>query len=162
MATPEHALQIMIHKWVKAHVAHPFVFNSVDRAKRSGQFTHVREKARGMLAGFPDTILLVNGMTITAELKALGKKPTERQAAVGEVIKASGHHWFWCDNVFAYAQALHNFGVPLVGAWGIAADGHDATLASAAIRSEESKTGKVSKKRRNPFAPRYVWKSANV
>lgn len=160
---PEHALQTMVNKWVRNHVAQPHFFTGIDRTKGTSMLTHVREKARGLVAGTPDTLLIVPNLpAITIELKAKGKKVAEdsQQDQVGKRIQASGGLWGWCDSVHGYAALLRAWDVPLIGAWEIAAEGHDATLLGAAIRREETKTGKVSKARSpRKSGPRYVWKT---
>lgn len=150
---PEAALQVMVTKCVRAHVQAPHFFTGIDRSKQTGQFTHARQKSRGIIAGVPDTLLIVPGLpAIAIELKAPGNKPTDMQERVGEAIQAAGGIWGWCDTVLGYMAILLNAGVPLQGRWDLAAAGHDATLASAAIRREEA-GGVVSKKR---YPPREV------
>jgi len=147
---PEHALQVLVTKAVRAHVPQPHRFFSIDRSQATGLFTHVREKARGLVAGTPDTVLLYPGLpAIFIELKAKGRKvlPDSNQQKVGNDIRNAGHHWWWCDSVYDYLHTLQRFGVPLQGNWPVAAFNHDATLESAAIKREEAKTGTVSKRR---------------
>ena len=147
-AQPEHALQVRINRLVREHVAQPHLFLSVDAAKRSHDLARVREKARGVVAGTPDTLLICPGLPLIAiELKAPGNRPTERQEAVGAQIRAAGHRWGWCDSAEGYFALLHGLGVPLIGAWQIAAQHADAILAGAAIRTEEKRTRKPSGKR---------------
>lgn len=147
-AQPEHALQVQINKLVRAHVAHPHLFLSVDAAKRTHDLARVREKARGVIAGTPDTLLIVPTLPLIAiELKAPGNKPTDRQIQVGEAIRAAGHLWDWCDSAEGYFAILDGFRVPLIGAWSIAAQHADALLAGRAIRAEETRTRKPSGKR---------------
>lgn len=147
MITAEHALQVMVNKTIAQHVQHPHFFFSVDRSKRSGQFTHVREKARGLIAGTPDTVLIYPGLpTITIELKAKGEKvkPGSNQELVGNAIIAAGGLWGWCDSVHGCMLFLHYAGVPLIGRWDLTAQHRDALLASAAIRrAEGSRSSKV-------------------
>jgi hypothetical protein len=165
-AHPEHGLQVMVNKFVRAHVPYPHFFCSIDRRAATSKFDHAREKAAGFVAGCPDTILVCPGFALIAvELKAPGKRPTARQFEVGEAIKRSGHIWAWADSVESYAALLHGWGVPLIGRWDIAAQGHDATLAAAAIRREEAKTGKPSRKRvfaQRKAGPRFPWPARAV
>jgi len=134
----------------------PHFFFSVDRSKRSGQFTHVREKSRGLIAGTPDTVLIYPGLpTIAIELKAKGKKVDtgSSQERVGNAIIAAGGRWGWCDSVTSYMVWLECFGVPLHGRWDLTAKHRDATLESAAIRRAET-GGVVSPLRSKPRAAR--------
>ena len=140
MNTPEHNLQVMIKKFVTAHVPQPHYFSCSDRSKPTSMFSHAREKARGIVAGEPDTKLLVPGLpSIHIELKAPGNKPTPKQEYIGDVITASGHKWGWCYNVFQYAQLLLAFGVPLIGRWEITADHYDSILAGSAVKKTQAK-----------------------
>jgi len=148
MIKPEAALQVKINQWSRECVAVPHFFTGIDRSKRSGQFTHVREKARGLVAGTPDTVLLVHGLpSIWVELKAPGNHPTDQQYEVGSAIKHSGHVWDWCDTVEGYATILARRGVRLTTDAHSKAMHADALLAAAAIRREEASTGKPSAKR---------------
>jgi hypothetical protein len=147
-AHPEHNLQTKINQWVRENVPHPHFFFAVDRRQKSGAFTHVREKARGHVRGTPDTVLLFPGLPcITIELKAPGNKPDESQEQVGAVIQASGHFWGWCNSVAGYCALLVRAGVPLGPHAALNAERKDAVLEGAAIRREEARTGKVSRKR---------------
>jgi hypothetical protein len=158
---PEHSLQVLVNKFTRAHVVHPHFFTSVDRAAQRSKFDHMRQKAAGQISGVPDCLLVVPGFAlICVELKAPGKRPTSRQFEVGEALRKAGATWAWCDSVEGYATILRSLDVPLTGRWDIAAQAHDATLAGAAIRREETRTGRVSKARRayqpKP-GPRYQW-----
>lgn len=147
-AQPEHNLQTKINQWVRENVPHPHFFFAVDRRKKSGMFSHVREKARGHVAGTPDTVLLFPGLCcITIELKAPRKTPDENQEQVGAVIQEAGHFWGWCDSVAGYCALLVRAGVPLGPLAALNAERKDAVLEGAAIRREEARTGKVSRKR---------------
>lgn len=147
---PEHNLQVKIAQFVRECVPHPHFFFAVDRRQKSGIYSHVREKARGHVAGTPDTTLLFPSLpAITVELKAYGKKPEPGgdQERVGGVIQASGHLWAWCDTVAGYAAILVRFGVPLTPYALLRAEHFDGILQAAAIKREEAKTGKPSRKR---------------
>jgi len=157
----EFSLQILLNKWVKECVPTPHFFSSSDRSQKHGRYEHVRQKARGIIAGIPDTQLIVPGFApIAVELKAPGNKPTEQQIRVGKAIIAAGGHWDWCDSVFGYWQILYRLGVPLHAHAETAAMAKDATLLNAAIAHEENKTGRVSAKRKQE--PRYVMSKAMV
>lgn len=149
MNHPEWELQVQIAHTVRDHVPMPHLFFSVDRSKRLGRFSHVREKARGMMAGVPDTILIYPGFPVIAiELKAKGERvePGSTQERVGHAIQAAYGHWTWVDSVHDYMLYLNNIGIPLHGRWDLTAAHRDALLASAAIKREEA-GGVVSKKR---------------
>ena len=148
MRHPEHSLQVALVKLVRVYVAQPHLFISVDAAKSASSMQRIREKARGVLSGTPDTLLVVPTLPLIAvELKAPGNRPTDRQMQVGAAITAAGHHWGWADSCAEYFRLLSAWGVPVIGTWWLAAQDADARLASAAIRAEESKTGRPSRAR---------------
>jgi hypothetical protein len=132
---PEANLQVMIVKFVRETVAMPFFFTSIDRTRKSSPGQHLREKARGMVSGTPDTLLVVpNKPAITVELKAVGGWPTERQEQVGAAISAAGGIWAWCDSVSGYCRILRNAGIQLPAHAEQLALRHDDTLARAAAK----------------------------
>lgn len=153
-AQPEHALQVMVNKFVREAVPQPHFFCGVDRSKATSRFTHAREKARGLIAGTPDTLLVCPGLPLIAvELKAPGNTPTEQQEQVGADIQASGHVWGWCDTVTGYAAILRAAGVALHPRADIYAAGHDATLSNAMARRKEAKaSGTIPARRSKPQA----------
>ena len=102
-------------------------FFAFDRSAPSGRFTHMREKARGVRKGTPDTLLRIAGYpNIWAELKAPGKKPTDEQIDIGRRLEAVGDVWFFADSVVAYATQLRNAGVVMSPRWREHAEDHDA------------------------------------
>jgi hypothetical protein len=114
----------------------------------------VREKARGLISGTPDTVLIYPGLpTITIELKAKGQKVKSgsNQELVGQAIMAAGGEWGWCDSVLEYMKILYRIGIPLTGRWDLTAQHRDALLEGAAIRRAEA-GGVVSPARRKPRA----------
>jgi hypothetical protein len=136
----EHALQICVNRWVREYVPQPHFFFAIDRNQASGQFTHVREKARGLVAGTPDTVLLCPNLpAIAVELKAPGNTPSDAQVMVRDKIVAAGHIWSWADSVRGYAGILVGHGVALRPGWVFAAERADAVLEGAAIRRKEAK-----------------------
>jgi hypothetical protein len=147
-AHPEHALQVKLNQWQREHIPQPHFFASVSRQQKTAQFTHNREKMAGQVAGMPDTILQCpNKPIIAVELKAPGNKPTDAQEAVGAAIIAAGGCWGWTTTVEGYARFISECGIQLTNwAW-LAAANADAILESAAIRRDETKTGKPSRKR---------------
>jgi hypothetical protein len=152
---PEHALQVKVNQFVREVVLEPHVFFSIDRSARHAQFEHVRQKARGMIAGISDTVLLCSGIpAIIVELKAPGKTPDDNQYRFGAAVQSSKHYWGWCDSVAGYRILIAGFGVPMRPDAALIAARHDAALESAAIRREEAMTGKPSPKRKAP--PRFT------
>lgn len=160
-AHPEHALQVKVNQWVRECVPAPHFFCSVDRAAKRSPMDHVRQKAAGFVSGTPDTLLLVPGLPcIAVELKAGSNRPTEQQFRVGQAITIAGHTWRWCSSVLEYCRLLGALGVPLRPGAAVLAAHHDAVLAGAAIKREESRTGKPSAKRKPQ--PRFTASKAVV
>jgi hypothetical protein len=103
--------------------------------KATAAFTHTREKARGLIAGTPDTLLLIPGLPcILVELKAPGNAHTGRQNEVGSAIALAGPSWNWCNSIRGYMDIIAALGVPLLDRAADLADKHDAVLAAAATR----------------------------
>lgn len=137
---PEHRLQVRVNRWVREYVPSPHFFFGIDRSQASGQFTHVREKARGLVAGIPDTVLLCPNLpAIAVELKAPRNRPSDAQELVRDKIVAAGHIWRWTDSVRGYASILETYGVALRAGWLLAAERSDAALSDAAIRRKAAK-----------------------
>ncbi len=112
----EHILQVRIREFVRDAVDAPHEFLAFDRSAAGGQFTHDRERSRGIRSGTADTLLMVAGMPdIWVELKRRGEKPEPGgdQEKFGEAVIAVGRMWFWADTVESYHQGLVRCGVPL-------------------------------------------------
>lgn len=151
----EHILQVQIKKWVRGAVDAPHVFLAFDRSKAAGQWTHMMEKARGVQAGTPDTLLCVKGFApIWCELKAEGNEPTAAQIALGRALRGTGCHCSWTTTVGEYRRWLVIIGVPLRTNAEYQALQADAAVASLIAKAE----AKAPKAKRAPRAvgPRYL------
>ena len=149
MISPEHILQKHILQWTREAIAVEHLFMAFDRSKPSGQWTHMREKARGVLAGTPDTLLVVKGLRrIWCELKAPGNKPTASQALLGQKLRDLGDEWFWCFTVEEYYRMLLIDGVILHPNALFLAMHHDAAVESEVARTRLRKpSSRVTKPR---------------
>lgn len=158
----EHCLQKHIKLFVSDAVDCPHEFFAFDRSKKASQFTHMREKARGMRKGTPDTLLEAKGIIpIWCELKAPGNKPDADQNEMGRRLLAIGRFWTWATSVEQYRQYLAGCGVPLRrNAVLIAAD-HDARVAGEIMRAE-AKVGKPRAVVRKPRASQSAIKRWNT
>ena len=134
---PEHSLQVQVRKWVKECVAIDYEFFAFDRSKAHSQMTHFFEKARGIQAGTPDTLLMPGEgyLNVWCELKAGKNKPSEIQEHVGARIIKLGENWFWANSVVSYAEGVHKLGIPLCGGWLARAVARDVILAAGATKS---------------------------
>jgi hypothetical protein len=130
-----------------------------DRGKASARFTHLRQKARGVLAGTPDTLLLVHGhMPVWCEVKAPGGKPTPQQEAIGGELMRMGCGWTWARSVEEYYAALLSFGIPMRDQANMTATYHDGCVAAVIERAEAKVAASLSgkpKRGRKP-GPRFV------
>lgn len=134
-AQPEHGLQIQINKFVREMVASSHQFASHDRSPARTALQHAREKMRGMVAGWPDTeLLLPGGVTFRCELKAPGNYPTEEQRVVGARLRALGHPWAWANSVTGYLKAAREAGVPFHPNADLRAEDLDLVLQGAAMK----------------------------
>ena len=136
---PEHDLQVMIRKFVAEAVKGDHLFIAFDRSRKQSPMQHMFEKARGLLKGTPDTILLTPNLpAIWVEIKAPGKTVSSlsyEQHLMGDTIKRCGHVWFWANSVVGYGQQLKAAGVPLVPWWPELAEKRDGILAAGAVKS---------------------------
>lgn len=141
--SPEHALQIRIKRFVSECVVAPHRFLAFDRSKKQSLRQHIREKARGLESGTPDTVLIVPGPSIWCELKAAESRegPTDNQEAIGGDIIAAGHYWCWAKSVEQYRAHLVRFGVPLRPNAAIVAMRYDALIEGWNMK----RTGKIKR-----------------
>lgn len=139
----EHILQVALVRFVRESVSAPHEFMSFDRGKAAGQWSHMREKARGVKAGTPDVLLLVEGKApIWCELKAPGNKPTEQQIDMGNRLMAVGCWWSWVTSVSTFYEWIRSIGVELRANAEFLAMHADAGVLSK-IGAAETKAGKA-------------------
>ena len=138
---PEHTLQKHIMQFVREELPGSEFF-SFDRSAAYGQWSHARQKARGVRRGTPDTLLIAQGKHVWCELKAPGNKPDDMQQAIGIRLIAVGDAWFWATTVTGYATWLVGFGIPMRSGWGIRAADHDARV-QGEIERAMMKAGKL-------------------
>lgn len=139
----EHILQVALVRFVREAVSAPHEFMSFDRGKAAGQWSHMREKARGVKAGTPDVLLLVEGKApIWCELKAPGNKPTEQQVDIGNRLMAVGCYWSWVTDIGTYHAWLVSLGIRLHPNAELLATLADAGVLSK-IAAAETKAGKA-------------------
>lgn len=117
----EHILQAFAVKFLRAAIEGDYIFLSFDRSKPPGRSREAqlgamaRQKARGIQAGTPDSVLLVPNMPpMWIEWKAVKQRPTPQQTAMGNDLQCKiGHHWGWYDNITDAYAWLHDLGVPM-------------------------------------------------
>lgn len=135
IAHPERELQTQVRKFVREMVACSHQFAAHDRGPARTELQYSREKMSGMVAGWPDTeLLLPGGVTFRCELKAPGNHPTEEQRVVGAKLRSLGHPWAWANSVTGYLKAAREAGVPFRPYADLRAQDLDLVLQGAAMK----------------------------
>lgn len=152
MIQREHIFQRYLKTWVRDCVAVEHLFLSRDAAKITTVYGRAKDKARGILAGDPDTVLHVKGLpAIYAELKTPGGEPSEAQCYMGARLTVLGCHWFWVTTVDQYMQEIDALGVPLVTNAEYQAMQADAKIEAAIAKAAAKKPARTTKP-----APRFT------
>ena len=139
----EHSIQKHGKLWAAECIAVPYAFLAFDRAAKYSQWSHMKQRARGVVPGTPDTLTRVRPIpNIWAEWKQPGQEPSANQLAFGEMIRSLGDYWFCVHAVAEYAGVLHQCGVPLRAGWQLRAEDHDARV-QGEIERAEMKVGRV-------------------
>lgn len=156
----EHILQVRLRLWVREAVVSPHKFFAFDRSAARGQWTHAREKARGIQRSTPDTLLCLQDEMLWAELKDPRlnldddrfRKRWPDQWQMGMDLIDIGHSWHWFQSVVAYYEWLIP-GIDLTPNANFLAVQADATVASL-IEAAELKRGVLPKRLRVAKGPR--------
>lgn len=130
MAESEHALQIAVKKWCRECIAERYVLLAFDRSKAPGQFTHAREKARGIRAGTPDLQILFRGRSVWIELKAASGTVSEAQTALHAEMGEVGHAVHVCRSVVEVMGVLVAAGLKTTPTAALHAEAKDRFLAT--------------------------------
>jgi hypothetical protein len=67
--------------------------------RRAKAIAQGKAKAKGMMPGFPDLIILWCGRFLAIEVKADGNYPDPQQRDVGALIEKNGGTWAWARSV---------------------------------------------------------------
>jgi len=113
MAGPEHKIQVAIIKWLRAvmpvcMIAH--VRNEHGKAGKSGMLAAQRQKAAGVMSGFPDLICLpyANVGAFFIEVKSARGRVSTQQQQVHAMLRERGYPVCVArsvDDVRAFLQA---------------------------------------------------------
>ena len=152
---PESRLQSAVVKFARHCNEGPHLVLAHDRSAPTDSMDHFWQSTRGVLAGTPDTQLLVPGFSVWCELKWARGKPSERQYDIGRQIIAAGHKWFWTNSVEGYRAGLEAAGVALTPNARVVAMNYDAALVEAA-------GGVVRKATRQPRAEKPTRRALNA
>jgi len=137
----EHILQKHARLWAREALACEHKFMAFDRGQAAGQFSHERERQRGIVRGTPDTLLRVKGLPpIWCEFKRPGNEPTPAQYAMGDDLQALGDYWSWRNSVESYRVLLIACGVRMRPNAEFLALHHDGSVATE-IAKAEAKAG---------------------
>lgn len=147
MAFPEHNFQTKVKQWVRDCVAEPHVLLAHDRTHNHGTRQHIYEAARGIVAGTPDTQLLVRGRSLWVELKVKGGVLSPTQKALHPRMAAVGHPVSVAYSVTEYMGACLAAGVKLTAHAAMRAQMMDALLEAARPVKPPSKPRAARKKR---------------
>jgi hypothetical protein len=124
----------------------PHKLLAFDRSKKTGQFTHLRERARGITKATPDTLLMVVEFPgIWWEWKDRGQKPDDDQHRMLQELRDLGQHAGWSDSIVDYHAALAAIGVPMRPNAALLAQHYDLS-ADGVIAKAEMKRGQPPKK----------------
>lgn len=131
-------------------------FLAFDRSAPRGKFSHLAEKARGVEANTPDTLLMVVDLRdIWTEWKWPPNKPNAGQIAMGQNLMDLGRWWSWADNIQVWAEWLFSLGVEMRADFRSIAERHQAAAESTIARAE-LKRGTVPKSAKSRAEPRYT------
>ncbi len=156
----EHVVQKHARLWVREALAIQHEFFAFDRSKKTSQWSHMREKMRGVQAHTPDTLLkILERKVVWCEFKAPGKEPSEEQYAMGARLVDLGDDWFWTTTVTYYYRWLKNVGIPMHNNAEFLATLHDASV-DTEIAKAELKAGMLPKRR--PTSPHSAKPSART
>ncbi len=143
----EAILQVHAIQWAREAIAVPYKLLAFDRSKASGQWTHMREKARGVARATPDTLLIVDQPPlghIWCEFKSPGNKPDADQMRMGAELVELGDEWFWTDSVGGYREYLLGLGLEMRPNAAFLALHHDGRIATE-VALAEAKAGTAKK-----------------
>lgn len=108
---PEDRVQLGILEYLEAVLPHAIVAHIPNGGRRSLS-EGKRFKALGVVAGFPDLIILPGqGRAYFLEVKAGRNKPTPEQEAFGEDVRGLGCGWAVVRNLDDVRLALKAWGV---------------------------------------------------
>ena len=141
MIHKEWIFQEHLRAWVSRAVAVPHIFMCHDRGGKKTELQLIFERKRGILPGWPDTELcLQGGRTFRCELKARGKAVAagSAQEFILSRLNMLGHSAGQADCVLAYAEACERWSIPLKANWRTLAQLADASI-DAEIREKEAK-----------------------
>jgi hypothetical protein len=113
-AQPEHALQQKVFVYLRRALPPGSYVTSIDHARKATEAQRLMLRARGVLPGIPDMVVLVAGFpAIWIELKAPSGTASENQIVTAEAIARNGHRCFEARSVDEVEAYLHQMGVPL-------------------------------------------------
>lgn len=150
MTAREHTFQAFAAKFVEAALDEPHLFLAFDRAKPPGRSrgaqlaAMARQKARGMKAGTPDTLLITAGASIWCEWKAPGEevRDGDQQDVMGQTLLGLGHHWSWCSSIIVYHDWLESIGIRMRRNSAIIAADYQGKAEAAAARPKAARSYK--------------------
>ena len=116
---PEHSLQRAAVDYLAAAVGPPGVcregvlWHSIDHANARDARAGANRKARGVVAGIPDIVLVRAGRLHGLELKSRAGRLSDAQVAYRDALLAAGGDYVVARTLDDVAFALAGWGVPL-------------------------------------------------
>lgn len=136
----EHELQRAVFQFVRDAIDRPpgeWLFTAIDAAQQSTMNQRARNAARGVMTGFPDTLLIVRDRIYVAELKWGKAKPGNDQATVIERLIHIGVPVGVAVSVVEYGEFLDYYSAPLRRHWRTIAEDLDLKVAARIAKLEE-------------------------
>ena len=149
MIGPEHALQVAIKRWVRENVLRPHVWLAFDRTRKTSAMQHIAEANRGLRAGTPDTVLMIDGAAVWVELKAGRNTTSEQQDELHKEMAGVGFTVGVCWSVEQYAYELHARHIALRAGAFDRAQAADAKLAAPKV-AKKGRKGRAPKAKPEP------------
>lgn len=159
----EHELQKAVFQFVKDAIDLPpgqWLFTAIDAAQQSTTNARGRNAARGVMTGFPDTLLIVRDSIYRdsiymAELKWGTAKVSDDQAAVIEHLIRMGVPVGVATSVVEYGEFLDYNSAPLRRHWRTIAEDLDLKVA-ARIAKLEARRDNPGSARASKTPPRFT------
>ena len=109
----EFKLQCVIVDYLRYALPPRAIWTAFPAGEARSVLTGVRLKRAGLACGWPDIIVLSDGLFLGIELKTPCGELSDAQALVGDGIVANGGKFFVCRSLDDVVSALGSAGVPL-------------------------------------------------
>jgi hypothetical protein len=128
----EARLQSRARMFLDKFLAPPAYWSSVGHERKQTLRQGQMQKARGIKRGLPDIMVWSPGYFLGIELKAGKNSTTDAQDGFAEAMARNQHGYAVARSVEQLGEALQQHGIGLLWGWRVAAQLHDAALATEA------------------------------